>query len=55
MTKEEIKSFAQPILVAGAETTDKGHRQLWYQLLANPAQWAAVAADPELLDRASPK
>jgi cytochrome P450 len=52
MTKQEIKSFASLILVAGAETTDKAIANLWYQLLANPAQWDAVLADPELLDRA---
>lgn len=52
MTKQEIKSFASLILVAGAETTDKAIANLWYQLLANPSQWAAVEADPELLDRA---
>lgn len=52
MTKEEIKSFASLILVAGAETTDKAIANLWYQLLANPDQWAAVQRDPELLDRA---
>lgn len=52
MTKEEIKSFASLILVAGAETTDKAIANLWYQLLANPSQWEAVQADPELLDRA---
>lgn len=52
MTKEEIKSFASLILVAGAETTDKAIANLWYQLLANPEQWQAVQEDPELLDRA---
>jgi len=52
MTKEEIKSFASLILVAGAETTDKAIANLWYQLLANPSQWAAVRQDPDLLDRA---
>ena len=52
MTKEEIKSFASLILVAGAETTDKAIANLWYQLLANPDQWAAVQADPDLLDPA---
>ena len=52
MTKEEIKSFASLILVAGAETTDKAIANLWYQLLANPEQWQAVQQDPELLDRA---
>lgn len=52
MTKEEIKSFASLILVAGAETTDKAIANLWYQLLANPSQWRAVQEDPELLDRA---
>ena len=52
MTKEEIKSFASLILVAGAETTDKAIANLWYQLLANPEQWQAVQQDPELLERA---
>ncbi len=52
MTKQEIKSFASLILVAGAETTDKAIANLWYQLLANPSQWEAVQKDPELLDRA---
>jgi pulcherriminic acid synthase len=52
MTKEEIKSFASLILVAGAETTDKAIANLWYQLLANPEQWKAVQADPDLLDQA---
>lgn len=52
MTKQEIKSFASLILVAGAETTDKAIANLWYQLLANPEQWAAVQKDPELLERA---
>ncbi|MGA0840840.1 MAG: cytochrome P450 [Pseudomonadales bacterium] len=52
MSKEEIKSFASLILVAGAETTDKAIANLWYQLLANPSQWAAVQANPDLLDRA---
>lgn len=52
MTKEEIKSFASLILVAGAETTDKAIANLWYQLLAHPSQWAAVQRDPDLLDRA---
>jgi pulcherriminic acid synthase len=52
MTKEEIKSFASLILVAGAETTDKAIANLWYQLLANPDQWDAVSNDPELLDQA---
>ena len=52
MTKQEIKSFASLILVAGAETTDKAIANLWYQLLANPSQWEAVRKDPELLDRA---
>lgn len=52
MTKQEIKSFASLILVAGAETTDKAIANLWYQLLANPSQWDAVQKDPELLDRA---
>jgi cytochrome P450 len=52
MTKQEIKSFASLILVAGAETTDKAIANLWYQLLANPSQWDAVQEDPELLDRA---
>jgi pulcherriminic acid synthase len=52
MTKQEIKSFASLILVAGAETTDKAIANLWYQLLANPAQWDAVQRDPELLERA---
>lgn len=52
MTKQEIKSFASLILVAGAETTDKAIANLWYQLLANPEQWQAVQKDPELLDRA---
>ncbi len=52
MTKQEIKSFASLILVAGAETTDKAIANLWYQLLANPEQWEAVQKDPELLDRA---
>ena len=52
MSKEEIKSFASLILVAGAETTDKAIANLWYQLLANPSQWEAVQKDPELLDRA---
>jgi pulcherriminic acid synthase len=52
MTKEEIKSFASLILVAGAETTDKAIANLWYQLLANPTQWEAVQRDPRLLDRA---
>jgi cytochrome P450 len=52
MTKQEIKSFASLILVAGAETTDKAIANLWYQLLANPSQWEAVQKDPDLLDRA---
>ena len=52
MTKEEIKSFASLILVAGAETTDKAIANLWYQLLAHPSQWAAVQDNPDLLDRA---
>ena len=52
MTKDEIKSFASLLLVAGAETTDKAIANLWYQLLANPSQWEAVQKDPELLDRA---
>ncbi len=52
MTKEEIKSFASLILVAGAETTDKAIANLWYQMLVNPEQWQAVQQDPELLDRA---
>lgn len=52
MTKQEIKSFASLILVAGAETTDKAIANLWYQLLANPGQWEAVHNDPELLERA---
>ena len=52
MTREEIKSFASLLLVAGAETTDKAIANLWYQLLANPSQWKAVQEDPELLDRA---
>lgn len=52
MTKQEIKSFASLILVAGAETTDKAIANLWYQLLANPEQWEAVVKDPELLDPA---
>ena len=52
MTKEEIKSFASLILVAGAETTDKAIANLWYQLLANPEQWEAVRQNPDLLDRA---
>ena len=52
MTKQEIKSFASLILVAGAETTDKAIANLWYQLLSNPDQWEAVQKDPDLLDRA---
>ncbi|MCP5180948.1 MAG: cytochrome P450 [Pseudomonadales bacterium] len=52
MTKDEIKSFASLLLVAGAETTDKAIANLWYQLLANPAQWQAVQRDPELLEPA---
>lgn len=52
MTKQEIKSFASLILVAGAETTDKAIANLWYQLLNEPSQWEAVQNDPELLDRA---
>lgn len=52
MTKQEIKSFASLILVAGAETTDKAIANLWYQLLANPEQWQAVRDDPALLDQA---
>ena len=52
MTKEEIKSFASLILVAGAETTDKAIANLWYMLLSNPDQWAAVQKDPSLLDPA---
>jgi len=52
MTKDEIKSFASLILVAGAETTDKAIANLWYQLLSNPDQWAAVQSDPELLEPA---
>ncbi len=52
MTKEEIKSFASLLLVAGAETTDKAIANLWYQLLANPEQWEAVQRDPELLEPA---
>jgi cytochrome P450 len=52
MTKQEIKSFASLILVAGAETTDKAIANLWYQLLANPDQWQAVRDDPALLDQA---
>jgi len=52
MTKQEIKSFASLILVAGAETTDKAIANLWYQLLANPEQWQAVRNDPALLDQA---
>ncbi len=52
MTKQEIKSFASLILVAGAETTDKAIANLWYQLLANPEQWRAVRENPELLDQA---
>ncbi len=52
MTKAEIKSFASLILVAGAETTDKAIANLWYQLLSNPDQWAAVQANSELLEPA---
>ena len=52
MTPLEIKSFASLLLVAGAETTDKAIANLWYQLLANPEQWALVRDDPSLLDRA---
>lgn len=52
MTKEEIKSFASLLLVAGAETTDKAIANLWYQLLANPEQWNAVRDDPDLLEPA---
>ena len=52
MTKQEIKSFASLILVAGAETTDKAIANLWYQLLANPEQWQAVRDDPALLEQA---
>ena len=52
MTKQEIKSFASLILVAGAETTDKAIANLWYQLLANPEQWEAVRDNPALLDQA---
>jgi pulcherriminic acid synthase len=52
MTKEEIKSFASLLLVAGAETTDKAIANLWYQLLANPVQWEAVRNDPGLLEPA---
>jgi len=52
MTKQEIKSFASLILVAGAETTDKAIANLWYQLLAHPEQWRAVRENPALLDQA---
>ena len=52
MSKQEIKSFASLILVAGAETTDKAIANLWYQLLANPDQWQAVRDNPDLLEPA---
>ena len=52
LSREELKSFASLLFVGGAETTDKAISNLWYWLLSNPEQLAAVQRDPDLLELA---
>ncbi len=49
MTDAEIKSFSALLLTGGGETTEKALDNLICNLLDNPDQLAAVAADPELI------
>ncbi|MET9605900.1 cytochrome P450 [Streptomyces sp. NPDC006512] len=52
MSDEDIKAFCSLLLTAGAETTDKAIAGLFSNLLADPAQLAAVRQDRGLVDRA---
>jgi cytochrome P450 len=52
LTDAEVCSFLSAILVAGGETTDGAISGMWSNLLANPEQRAAVAANPERFDDA---
>ena len=52
MTNQEIKAFITLVFVAGADTTNIAISNIWYWLLSNPEQLAAVQEDPSLLDQA---
>ena len=52
MTDDEIVTFCRLLLPAGAQTTFRGLANVFFALLDNPAQLAAVRADPALIPRA---
>jgi cytochrome P450 len=52
LTREEVKTFASLLLVAGAETLDRALSSMWWNLLQQPDQFEAVRAEPELWHRA---
>ncbi|MGV0837291.1 cytochrome P450 [Mycolicibacterium thermoresistibile] len=52
LSDEAIYSFLRLLLPAGLETTYRSSGNLLYLLLTHPVQFAAVAADPELIPQA---
>jgi cytochrome P450 len=52
MTDEEIVTFCRLLLPAGAQTTFRALANIFFALLADPAQCDAVRADPALIPRA---
>ncbi|GGZ22647.1 cytochrome P450 [Streptomyces nitrosporeus] len=52
MSDEDVKAFCSLLLAAGGETTDKALASLFANLLAHPAQLAAVREDRSLIERA---
>ncbi|MCP3974319.1 MAG: cytochrome P450 [bacterium] len=49
---DEIVSFCSFILAAGVETTDRALSSLLKRLISEPSDWAALAADRELIPSA---
>lgn len=52
MSDEDIKAFCSLLLAAGGETTDKAIASMFRDLLQNPAQYAAVQENRELIPQA---
>ncbi len=52
MSDLDIKAFVSLLLVAGGETTDKAMSNMFFQLISNPDQMAAVRADRSLIANA---
>ena len=51
MSLDQIRGYVALLLVGGGDTTHKAIDAMWWNLLRSPAQYEAVRAKPELMDR----